>query len=344
MFVGRFPNFTTCYLELVKLVSKNHQYESAPRGQKIRECLGVSFTIENPRDRMLFAKGRKFSPVYLAAELLWYLSGNDKTAWISKYSNFWSGISDDGKTANSAYGARLFQPHERISDGNLNQWEFVVNELTKDPDSRRAVMHLRVPEDSVKAKLDVPCTLALQFLIRNGALHQIVHMRSSDVILGIAYDIPAFTLFQEIMANELGVELGTYTHVSNSLHIYERHFEMASEILSPANLSSSLSWSRNGGECAPICNLSLAEIRAQIIVPMMRDEEALWQATERWSVLSALNCGFTLNTAITTNTMWEDMLKLLAIRRLRVLGHKTAAEQLRKNLDYRGYTFFDGRK
>jgi len=343
VFVGKFPDFTSCYLELVKLVSKNYQYESAPRGQKIRECLGISFTIENSRDRMLFVRGRKFSPVYLAAELLWYLSGNDKTAWISKYSNFWSGISDDGQTANSAYGSRLFQPHDRIAGGTLNQWDYVVNELRKDPDSRRAVMHLRVPEDSVSARLDVPCTLALQFLIREGALHQIVHMRSSDVILGIAYDIPAFTFFQEIMANELSVELGTYTHVSNSLHIYERHFKMADEILSPDNISSSFSWSRNGGTPAPICDLSLAEIRAQIITPMMRDEKALWEATEGWAVLSALNSAHTLNASQTINTVWEDMLKLLAVRRLRVLGCKTEAKQLLKNLEYRGYDFFRGK-
>ncbi len=337
MFVGKFFDFTSCYLELVKLISEDYEYESSPRGQKIRECLGISFTIVNPRARLLYARGRKFSPVYLAAELLWYLSGNNETKWISKYSNFWAGISDDGKTANSAYGARLFQPHERIAAGSLNQWDFVVNELRKDPDSRRAVMHLRVPEDSVKAKLDVPCTLALQFFIRNNALHQIVHMRSSDVILGIAYDVPAFTMFQEILANELGVELGTYTHVSNSLHIYERHFEMAKDILAPDNAASSLAWGRNVAEYPPIKEVSMRELREQVVIPMMKAEEALWEVDEPWAIMSVLNSH---GTACLSGSAWEDMLRLLAIRRLRVLGHKDQAIKLLKNLNFRGYDFF----
>ena len=62
-------------------------------------------------------------------------------------------------------------------------------------------------------------------------------MRSSDVILGLAYDVPAFTIFQELLAvqltNELGrpIGLGTYTHLSASLHVYERHFKMVEKIL-----------------------------------------------------------------------------------------------------------------
>ena len=231
MHIGTYQSFTHCYLSLVRNVYESPQFESAPRGQKVKEIVGASFTILNPRDRIPYVAGRKFSITYMVAELLWYLSANDKTEWISKYSSFWKDISDDGITANSAYGARLFKPHHKIAQGRLNQWNYVVNELRKDPDSRRAIMHIRVPDDSVDAKLDVPCTLALQFFIRDGKLHQVVNMRSSDVIFGIAYDIPAFTIFQEILANELGVELGTYTHTSNSLHIYERHFDMAEKIL-----------------------------------------------------------------------------------------------------------------
>lgn len=341
MFVGEFDDFTSCYLELVRTVARDYQYESAPRGQKIRECLGVSFTIKNPASRMLWARGRKFSPVYLAAELLWYLSGNNETAWISKYSNFWSAISDDGKTANSAYGARLFQPHERISGGELNQWEFVVNELTNDPDSRRAVMHLRVPEDSVKAKLDVPCTLALQFMIRDGRLHQVVHMRSSDVILGIAYDVPAFTLFQEILANELGVDLGTYTHVSNSLHIYEKHFEMAEKMLECENMEQSLAWGRNTPPLVEGTGFGLSELREKIIMPMMHAEDALWEADDLAMIISVYNA---FSTATIAETMWEDILGLLTVRRLKVAGYLRESREMLENLNYRGYDFFKRRK
>ncbi len=227
-----YDNFTDCYLDLAQQVYETPDYEASPRGMAVREKLACKFTITNPLDRLPYVPARKFSATYVIAELLWYLSADDKTDWIANYSSFWNNISDDGETANSAYGARIFKPHPRIAGGTFSQWDYIKEELSKDPDSRRAVVHIRSPWDSVKAKLDVPCTLSLQFFIRDEKLHLVAHMRSSDLILGIAYDVPAFTLMQELMAKELGVGLGNYTHVSNSLHIYERHFEMVEEMIS----------------------------------------------------------------------------------------------------------------
>lgn len=236
MFVSA-PTFTECFNHLVHVTYRNYDFECAPRGQKIRERLGIMFEIADPRDRMLYVPVRKFSTSYMVAEALWYFLGDNRTDWISNYAKFWEDISDDGETANSAYGARIFKPHNYIADNAYTQWDYVKEELTKDRDSRRAVIHVRTPEDSIHAKKDVPCTLALQFFIRKDRvtkeenLYMITHMRSSDLILGISYDVPAFTMFQEALANELGVGLGSYKHISNSLHVYERHFEMCDQII-----------------------------------------------------------------------------------------------------------------
>ena len=235
--MNSYGNFTQAYIDLCRQVRDDSEFVSAPRGMKIKEKLGVQFRIKNPRDRLPFVESRNFSLSYFVAETLWYMSGSNSTEWISRYAPFWKDISDDGKTANSAYGARIFKLHPRIADGELNQWEYVKSELKRDPDSRRAVIHIRTPDDSLHAVKDVPCTLALQFFIREGSLHLHVNMRSSDIILGIAYDVPAFTTMQEILANELGVELGEYVHTSNSLHCYERDFEMLDAI---ANSSDNL--------------------------------------------------------------------------------------------------------
>ena len=94
MHIGTFDNFTECYIGLIDKTYNDYTYESAPRGQKIKEVIGATFTITNPRKRLPYVKGRKFGLAYLAAELIWYLSANNKTSWISKYSNFWASISD----------------------------------------------------------------------------------------------------------------------------------------------------------------------------------------------------------------------------------------------------------
>lgn len=227
-----FSSFNDAFVGLVDEVWNYHTYVSCPRGQTVKERLAVQFSITDPRKRLLTVPERDASLCYVIAESLWYLLGSDKTEWIANYSAFWKNISDDGVTANSAYGSRIFKRHPKVAGGRLTQWDYVKEELKKDPDSRRAVVLIRTPDDSIDAQLDVPCTLSLQFFIRGGKLHLVSTMRSSDLILGITNDIPAFCLFQELLARDLGVELGTYTHTSNSLHVYERHFPMCETIAS----------------------------------------------------------------------------------------------------------------
>jgi thymidylate synthase len=235
-----YASFTEAYLDQIRNTYERPEHESSPRGMKVKEVLGASFRITDPRDRLPRLKGRGFNVSYVIAEAIWYLAGLESTSWIANYSKFWNDISDDGLTANSAYGARIFKPHGRIAkDVNplWTQWQYIIEELTADPDSRRAVVHIRSPHDSLLAKKDVPCTLTLQFLLRDDKLHLVVSMRSNDIILGMPNDVPAFTLFQELMALELSealsrpIEPGHYTHQGNSIHAYERHFGMVETIL-----------------------------------------------------------------------------------------------------------------
>ena len=330
MHLGNFENFTDCYISLIREVMHSPAYESAPRDQKIREILAASFTIEDPRARIPYVFGRKFSVSYMVAELVWYLSGDDKTSWISNYSGFWRDISDDGTTANSAYGARLFRNHDKIAQGRFNQLDYVLEELRRDPDSRRAVMHLRVPDDSIDARLDVPCTLALQFFIRDDKLHQIAIMRSSDLIFGIAYDIPAFTFFQEMIANELGVGLGSYTHMSNSLHIYERHFSMVSSILSEENVALSLKKQQELGGMPP-ARLGKNEVFCSI-ANLVLLEEKLQKSETVNEVSGAL-------ASDSKHGLFRDWAKVLASARLRKLGYKKEAGDVLGSVEFAGYNF-----
>jgi len=150
--------------------------------------------------------------------------------------------SDDGKTLNSAYGFRL--KGRFVGDGcpYMSQWDVAKKTLLSDSDSRRCVLHINEPEDQHDAvsegSKDVPCTLSLQFFIRNNRLDLHVHMRSNDVMWGLTYDLFSFTLFQECMMLELrkeekfkDLQLGRYYHTAGSLHVYEQHFQQAMDIV-----------------------------------------------------------------------------------------------------------------
>lgn len=323
-----YGNFSHAYVDLCRLIRDESDFVSSPRGMKVKEKLGVQFRIKNPRDRLPYIEARNFSLSYFVAETLWYMSGSNSTEWISRYASFWKDISDDGKTANSAYGARIFKLHPRIADGGLNQWEYVKGELRRDPDSRRAVIHIRTPDDSLHAVKDVPCTLALQFFIREGKLHLHVNMRSSDIILGIAYDVPAFTTMQEILANELNVELGEYVHTSNSLHCYERDFEMLDAIArSSDNLGRPMpAYPRS----FPINDLMRVEHR----VHEMTDGEFL----DGFTLISPkLSDGAEDPASYQLINDWKNILCSFRARKMK--DHQLAQRHLRST-DHQGYHFF----
>ncbi len=338
----KFDNFTECYEKLAYDVMTNYDHESSPRGKKIKEKLCVSFSLADPRNRLLYSKARKQSIEYVIAEALWYLSGSSSTEWISNYSSFWKAISDNGHDANSAYGSRIFKQNDVIAQGRFSQWIYVIDELTRDRDSRRAVIHIRVPDDSIDAHLDVPCTLALQFLIRDNKLHLIVHMRSTDLVLGLGNDVPAFTLFQEKLANVLHVELGTYMHVSNSLHIYEQHDVMCREIADEAEWKSG-SWHDDRDIISmpkmpsyiPMAELLTAEktIRAS----MTRDE--LQHIVTSYVCQDNILCYM--------DPYWSDWVLILAAHRAGKLKlapihseHKTFRDELILTTSFKGYHFY----
>jgi thymidylate synthase len=295
----------------------------------IRESLGVSFEIRNPCRRLLHIPERDFSLSYYVAESLWYFLGNNETAWIANYSSFWKKISDDGETANSAYGARIFKRHALIGDSAVNQWQYIKEELERDPDSRRAVIHIRTPHDSIPelASKDVPCTLTLQFFIREGRLFMITNMRSSDLIFGISYDVPFFTLLQERLAHELGVGLGTYRHVSGSLHIYQRHFEMAEAMLKNRKLKGELRLLNDAPPSWPgPCPTEKLD-RIQESARALNGRE--WMMKLIHDQVEPLD------------PYWRDWAKILVAHRCRKVGLDDVSHDLLRSLDFEGYREFD---
>ena len=99
-----------------------------------------------------------------------------------------------------------------------------------DPNTRRAVININVPNERVIETKDEPCTIALQFLNRNGKLHCTAIMRSNDIWFGTPYDWAFFIELQKVIADRLGLGYGTYTHFATSFHAYERNMAEISAI------------------------------------------------------------------------------------------------------------------
>lgn len=223
------------YLELIKTILNEPDYVVSPRKQETKEIINVSINIKDPYDRIVSYKTRNISLAYIIGEWLWYERASNNLSEISYYSKFWNNISDDGKTLESAYGYRLYTVKSNLG---LSQWDKVKTELINDIFSRRAILYLANENDN-KSK-DYPCTIALQFLIRDNKLNLIVTMRSNDLYLGFPNDVAIFTLLQEKMLIELKeiyseLKMGSYIHNVGSMHIYEKNYENFEAILKDSN-------------------------------------------------------------------------------------------------------------
>lgn len=197
-----------------ELVSQNNISESRD-GDIHGEIINAVTVLSNPTNNIMKNNLRNLPMKYAIGEMLWYISGSNSLKEIQKYTSGWDRMSDDGETVNSNYGWCISRKF------GFDQWEFVKEELIKNPNSRRAVIHIK--EASDKESKDVNCTVCLQFFIRDNKLHMTTYMRSNDIWMGFPYDVFQFTCMQILMSMELGIELGTYTHIVGSLHLYERN-------------------------------------------------------------------------------------------------------------------------
>ena len=120
-----------------------------------------------------------------------------------------------------AAGKWAYTYHERM----VEQFPFIVEELKRNPSSRRAVILVRDwRKDS--ASEDPACLQHIQYFIRNGKLDCIITFRSNDACKATYMNAFALIMLQKRFADQLGVEMGTYSHRANSFHCYEKDFPM----------------------------------------------------------------------------------------------------------------------
>lgn len=189
--------------------------ELSPRGMKTKEILCPQLVITNPRNRLALHPERKFSIKYALTESLLLFDNTNELKYFSAMNDNIANFSDDGEHLYGSYGYR-------ISDSIVG----IIEKLKEDNDTRQAVLPILRIEDVLKKTKDIPCTISLQLIIRDNKLNMICNMRSNDVIWGLPYDVFMFTMLQEVIANELGIDVGWYCHRPVSFHLYENFYDL----------------------------------------------------------------------------------------------------------------------
>ena len=198
-----------------------------PRGLQTREVLGGQFKLLDPTDALPTGTNRGLSLPFAAAEAAQLIGGVSSPQLLLRVNPTmdrflqWEQLENDYEFIfqHGAYGPRI-----------NHSLKLAVKRLKADTDTRQAVVTIFDPERDYDDTPDVPCTLSLQFMIRDGKLVLHTTMRSNDLWWGTAYDVFQFTQLQLTVARILGIEPGPYFHHANSLHLYARDFEAATKL------------------------------------------------------------------------------------------------------------------
>jgi thymidylate synthase len=232
MIVFKSESFAECYKDSLTYLFE-HGAENEARGTRSKELLDVALEISDPAKCLYLNKARGSQKKYIAAELLWYYMGRNDVKFISKWAKFWETIQNSDGTANSAYGNLIFKT---TNQHGFSQYQWAMQSLIADRNTRQAIMHFNAPVHQYTGNKDFVCTMYANCHIRNNRFYMTVFMRSNDAIWGTPTDVAFFCSLQMQMLSQLkqfypDLELGTYTHVANSYHVYDRHYDLCGQML-----------------------------------------------------------------------------------------------------------------
>lgn len=195
--------------------------EQSSRAGSTREVLHAVVHLRDPRQRWITTRVPAMNPAFALAEVLWILLGRNDSRFVTFFNTQLPRFAGAGRTFSGAYGHRLRRAY------GIDQLERAASALRHNAESRQVVLRiwdsaLDLPNMAgVPAHEDVPCNIVSLLKVRAGALHWTQIIRSNDILLGLPHNLVQFTSLQEVMAGWIGVEVGTYTQLSDSLHVYE---------------------------------------------------------------------------------------------------------------------------
>lgn len=134
-----------------------------------------------------------------------------------------------GDIGPGAYGAQ-WRSFDGPNSQNADQLKDIIAQIKDNPDSRRLLVVAWNPVQ-VKSKDTVlpPCHFAFQFYVVNGKLSCRFMMRSTDVFLGLPYNIASYALLTHLVAKECDLEVDELIYHGGDVHIYSNHMDQIKE-------------------------------------------------------------------------------------------------------------------
>jgi len=159
-------------------------------------------------------------------ELIWFLRGDTNIAYLKEHGvSIWDEWADAEGNLGPVYG-RQWRAWPTADGGTVDQIRWVVDEIRRNPDSRRLIVSAWNVGELPKMAL-MPCHTLFQFYVADGRLSCQLYQRSGDIFLGVPFNIASYALLTHMVAHVCGLGVGDFVHTLGDAHLYSNHLEQA---------------------------------------------------------------------------------------------------------------------
>jgi thymidylate synthase len=157
-------------------------------------------------------------------ELLWFLKGDTNIAYLKENGvTIWDEWADAEGDLGPVYG-KQWRSWAKPDGGTVDQIAWVLDEIARNPDSRRLIVSAWNPADLDRMAL-APCHCLFQFYVAEGRLSCQLYQRSADAFLGVPFNIASYALLTAMIAQVTGLRAGDFVHTFGDAHLYANHLE-----------------------------------------------------------------------------------------------------------------------
>ena len=213
------------YHQLLQHILDNGVSKTDRTGTGTISCFGyqMRFDLQKGFPMVTTKKLHLKSIVY---ELLWFLNGDTNIKYLNEHGvSIWNEWADANGDLGPVYG-KQWRSWEGANNVVVDQITDVVNQIKKNPDSRRLIVSAWNVSELPKMAL-MPCHSLFQFYVADGKLSCQLYQRSADVFLGVPFNIASYALLTMMIAQVCGLQYGDFVHTFGDVHLYNNHIEQA---------------------------------------------------------------------------------------------------------------------
>jgi thymidylate synthase len=218
------------YLDLLRHVLDQGAEKQDRTGTGTRSVFGWQMRFDLARGFPLVTT-KKLHLKSIVHELIWFLKGDTNIGYLKEHGvRIWDEWADANGDLGPVYG-RQWRAWPTADGKVVDQIGWVINEIRRNPDSRRLIVSAWNVGELPKMAL-MPCHTMFQFYVANGRLSCQLYQRSGDIFLGVPFNIASYALLTHMIAHETGLTPGDFIHTLGDAHLYANHVDQAREQLS----------------------------------------------------------------------------------------------------------------